>query len=277
MPRTIVILLLAALAAAARAAPPREVILWQAVDPGLARELASAAARFNASQVEFHVTLRPAAAGVPASAGKVALPFSTERPVLYYNRDAFRLARLDARKPPRTWYEMARTLGALADSGQACGYTTAWPSSVLLAANGGEFDRQLLVRWVSMLASWQTAGYFSYSGKLDEAEARFASGECAMVTASSASRSELARRARFDVGVAALPRYDDFAAGAARPPGARALLWAEPRSVGVASFFAFLAQRSAALRRQREAIDGALEAVWTGRRTPVDALSLVSY
>ena len=42
-------------------------------------------------------------------------------------------------------------------------------------------------------------------------------------------------------------------------------------------FFAFLATRAAELRRQREAIDRALEAVWTGTRTPVEALSFVSY
>jgi sn-glycerol 3-phosphate transport system substrate-binding protein len=208
---------------------------------------------------------------------KVALPLNTARPLLYYNRDAFRRAGLDPQSPPRTWYEMARTLGALADSGQACGYTTAWPSWVLLGANGGEFDRQLLVRWVSMLSSWQTAGYFSYSGRLDEAEARFASGECAVLTASSASRQEMARRARFELGVAPLPRYDDFIAAPASLPSGPGAVWAERHSVGVAKFYAYLAARAAALHRQREAIDRALEAVWRGKRTPVDALGLVSY
>jgi hypothetical protein len=47
--------------------------------------------------------------------------------------------------------------------------------------------------------------------------------------------------------------------------------------VGVAKFFAFLATRAATLSRQRETIDRALEAVWTGASTPVEALSLVSY
>jgi sn-glycerol 3-phosphate transport system substrate-binding protein len=264
-------------ATAANSAPPGEVPLWHSLDAGLARELSAAAATFNASQAEFHVALRPVKAGLPGNVEKVALPLNTARPLLYYSHDAFRRAGLDPKVPPVTWYDMARTLGALADAGQPCGYTTAWPSWVLLAANGGEFDRQLLVRWVSMLASWQKAGYFSYSGRLDEAEARFASGECAVLTASSASAPEIARRARFVLGVAPLPRYDDFSAAPADLSGLKAALWAERRSVGVAKFFAFLAARASALRRQREAIDRALEAVWSGSRTPVDALSLVAY
>lgn len=276
MKRTLIAALSALLlASAARAAT--EVRLWYAVDAPLAHELASAAQAFNASQSEFHLALLPAEERLPAGVEKVALPVNTARPVLYYNREAFRRAGLDAKAPPRTWYELARTLEALADSGQACGYTTAWPSWVLLGANGGEFDRQLLVRWVSMLASWQTAGYFSYSGRLDEAEARFASGECALVTASSASAAEMARRARFELGIAPLPRYEDFIAPPRRLPKAGTGLWAERRSVGVARFFAFLSTRAATLRLQREAIDRALEAVWSGQRTPVDALSLVSY
>lgn len=262
---------------AANAAAAGEVRVWQALDPALGRALADAARAFNASQAEFHVALLPAPPALGVNAQKVALPLSPARPLLYYNRDALRRAGLDPDAPPRTWYEMARTLGALADAGQACGYTTARPAWVLLGANSGEFDRQLLVRWVAMLASWQTAGYFSYSGKLDRAEARFATGECALLTASSGSRGELARRARFHVGIAPLPRYDDFAAAPDTLPDDQATVWAEPRSVGLARFYAWLAARSDELRRQREAIDGALEAVWRGKRTPVDALSLVKY
>jgi ABC-type glycerol-3-phosphate transport system substrate-binding protein len=275
MRRTLLAALLAFAASTALGAS--EVRLWHSLDPATLHELAAAAQSFNAEQDEFRVVLVAVGALVPAGVAPVALPVSTARPLLYYNRDAFRRAGLDPRIAPRTWYDMARTLGALADAGEACGYTTAWPSWVLLGANGGEFDRQLLVRWVSMLASWQTAGYFRYSGRLDEAEARFANGDCAIVTASSANGMELARRARFQVGVAPLPRYEDFAAGPARLPSGRESVWAERRSVGVAKFFAFLATRAATMRRQREAIDRALEAVWTGGRTPVEALSLVSY
>lgn len=276
MPRTLLALLLL-LPAASSARAAGEVRLWYSLDAALAQELAAAAQGFNASQGEFRIVLSAVRGALPANVEKVALPVNKARPVLYFNRPAFRRAGLEAKAAPRTWYEMARTLGALADAGEACAYTTAWPSWVLLGANHGEFDRQLLVRWVSMLSSWQSAGYFRYSGRLDEAETRFASGECAVLTASSESASEIVRRARFEVGVAPLPRYDDFGSAPASVPSGTAALWAERRSVGVARFCAFLATRAAELRRQREAIDRALEAVWTGTRTPVEALSLVSY
>lgn len=268
---------LLAVASASVAHAGTEVRLWQALDPALAQQLAAAAQSFNSSQAEFHITVLRARRALPAGVEKIALPLSADRPLLYYNEDAFRRAGLDPQAPPRTWYAMAGTLGALADSGQRCAYTTAWPSWVMLGANGGEFDRQLLVRWVSMLSSWQSAGYFSYSGRLDQAEARFSSGECSVLTASSGSEHEIARRARFTLGVAPLPRYDDFAAGPPSLPRDEEAVWAKRNSVGVAKFYAFLAQRASALRRQREAIDRALEAVWSGRRTPVDALDLVSY
>lgn len=160
----------------------------------------------------------------------LALPFNTATPILYYNRDAFRKAKLDPSKPPKTWYEMPKTLGALIESGQSCGLTTAWPSWVLLenmsawhnqefathdnGMDGGNarlsFNTRLMVRWISMLSSWQKSGYFTYAGRENEGEARFASGECAILTSSSASYAELRKKAKFDFGVAQLPYYDDF-------------------------------------------------------------------
>ncbi len=160
----------------------------------------------------------------------LALPFNISTPVLYYNRDAFRAAKLDPSKPPRTWYEMPGILGRLLDSGRPCALTTTWPSWVLMEtmsvwhnqafathhngmADGPArlaFNTRLMVRWISMLSSWRKAGYFTYSGRNDEAEGRFASGECALLTASSASYDRLREAAQFDFGVAQLPYYDDF-------------------------------------------------------------------
>src|SRR4051812_36655849 len=76
----------------------------------------------------------PAVAGYfsDAKGRLLALPLNTATPVLYYNRDAFKRAKLDSSKPPKTWYEMPTTLGALRESGTSCPFTTAWPSWVLL-------------------------------------------------------------------------------------------------------------------------------------------------
>ena len=160
----------------------------------------------------------------------LALPFNVSTPVLYFNRDAFRKAKLDPSSPPKTWYEMPAALAALLESGQPCALTTAWPSWVLLenmsawhnqafatqdnGMAGGDarlsFNRRLMVRWISVLSSWQKSGYFTYAGRGDQAEARFASGECALLTSSSASYSQLRKAAPFELGVAQFPYYDDF-------------------------------------------------------------------
>ncbi len=160
----------------------------------------------------------------------LALPFNTSTPVLYYNKDAFRKAGLDPDQAPKTWYQMPKVLRAVLDAGAKCALTTTWPSWVLMENMGAwhnqpfatednglagsdarlNFNTRLMVRWVSMLASWYKAGYFSWYGRGNEGEARFASGECALLTASSSSYANLRRAARFDFGVAQLPYYDDF-------------------------------------------------------------------
>lgn len=275
------LLCIAALAWAPLSGAAEEVRLWHSLDGAMASQLERLAADYNAMQNEFRVRLAPLPAGKEAGAQKdllrLGLPINTARPVLFYNRDALRRAKVN---PPKTWYEMSGVLGALADSGQACAYTTSWPAWVMMENTGGTFSRQLMVRWTSMLATWERAGYFSYSGRANEAEARFAAGECAVLTSSSASGSELARNARFEIGVAALPYYEDAYTDTARlartlPPSGAAV-WAERRSVGVTSFFAFLAARAAAARRTRDLMEAELEAVWRGDKTALDALNAVS-
>jgi len=283
----------------------------------------------------------------------LALPISTATPVLYYNRDAFKRARLDPSKPPKTWYEMPAALGALQAAGTACPFTTAYPSWVLLENmsawhneefathhNGMDgagarlaFNGRLMVRWIAVLSSWLKSGYFAYSGRGNEAEARFASGECAVLTASSASYAELREHAKFDLGVAQFPYYDDFSAAPQNTLGGGGALWVmagRPKSDyhGVARFLAFLTRpevqaewhqktgyvpltmaayelsrkegfyaknpgyevamqqlvdkqptgeskgiRLAHLRSIRGIIDEELEAVWAGKKTPIDALN----
>lgn len=296
----------------------------------------------------------PAVAGYfsDADGRLLALPFHGSTPVLYYNRDAFRRARLDPWKAPQTWYEMPGTLGTLVESGYECALTTAWQSWILVEnmsawhnqrfatqenGMGGAsprlaFNTRLMMRWISMLSSWHKAGYFTYSGRRNEAEARFASGECAMLTASSASYAALLNSAKFDFGVAQLPYYDDFDDAPQNTLVGGSALWAlagmQPsESKGVASFFAFLSRadvqadwhqftgdvplttagyelsrkhgyyisnpghevavrqlllkptgdskgiRLGGMRRIRDIIDEELETVWSGAKTPMDALN----
>jgi sn-glycerol 3-phosphate transport system substrate-binding protein len=211
----------------------------------------------------------PAVAGYFSdSSGKLlALPFSTSTPVLFFNRDAFKKANLDPGQPPKTWYDMPRVIGALLESGSACGLTTALPSWVLLenmsawhneqfatSQNGMTagpvkltFNTHVMMRWVSMLSSWQKSGYFTYAGRGHEAEEKFASGECALLTAPSASYNELRKNAKFDFGVAQLPYYDDVPRAPQNTLVGGAGLWVmggKPKEQyrGAARFLAYLAK-----------------------------------
>jgi hypothetical protein len=267
---------LLALGVALRASAASEVRVLHALDASMAAQLARLASEYNASQNEFHVGLAGVPETGPGRLQRLALPMNTARPVLYYNRDLFRLAFLNPDAPPRTWYDMPPMLAALAAAGERCPYTTAWPAWVLLENSAGVFSRQLMVRWTSILATWEKAGYFSYSGRADEGEARFVSGDCAMVTSSSASRLDIERRARFDLGVAPLPYYDDAGVPSRELPASAPAVWVEQQSVGVTSFFAFLATHAAEERRRRDAMEVELEKIWREGKTAPDALQALT-
>jgi hypothetical protein len=266
MPR--ILALAFAFASSAHAA--EELRLWHALDAATGAQLARHAAEYNAAQHEFRVRLAPLPEA-KAPLVRLALPISTARPVLYYNR-----TKLKQQPAPRTWYDMAPFLGALAAAGESCPYTTAWPAWVLLENSGGRLERSLMVRWTSMLASWEKAGYFRYYGSGNEAEARFAAGECATLTASSDDARVLAREAHFELGVAPLPYYDDAGVASRALPSSAPAVWVERQSVGVTNFFAYLAARAAEARARREIMESELEAVWRGDKSALDALEAYS-
>src|SRR4051812_39209406 len=92
------------------------MLLWHALDKPMTAQLERLALAYNAAQQEFEVELMRVPRA-PAKAVRIALPLNTARPVLYYNRDAFRRAKLNPRRPPQTWYAMASVLGSLVASG----------------------------------------------------------------------------------------------------------------------------------------------------------------
>jgi len=250
--------------------------LVQVYEVGTAHMMAARSAVRPVAQLmaEFHERLEtkaflPAVASYfsDGSGRLLALPFNVSTPILFYNKDAFRKAGLDPETPPKTWYEMPKAMDALLAAGYRCVFTTVWPSWVQVEnmstwhnqdfatrENGMAgldarlaFNTHLMVRHISMLASWARSGYFTYSGRRIEGERRFARGECAMVTSASASYAELRRDAKFDFGVGQLPYYDDIRGAPHHSMIGGAGLWvlagkkrAEYR--GVAKFLAWLAR-----------------------------------
>ncbi|MDE2368733.1 MAG: sn-glycerol-3-phosphate ABC transporter substrate-binding protein UgpB [Burkholderiales bacterium] len=212
---------------------------------------------------------------VPAVAGyytsdqgqMLSFPFNSSTTVMFYNKDAFAKAGLDAAKPPVTWQEMALAMAKLKASGDACPYTTAWQSWIHLESfstlhntefatlNNGfgglgarlDFNGPLQVRHIENLANWAHQGYYVYAGRKDEGNARFFSGECAMLTASSAAYGNIKKNAKFSWGVAALPYYSDVKGAPQNTIIGGASLWvmggkSAEHYKGVAKFLSFLSQ-----------------------------------
>jgi len=214
--------------------------------------------------------LLPAVLGYYADGqGKLlSLPFNTATAVLFYNKDAFRKAGLDPALAPKTWRDIQAAALKVRDSEAApCAYTTDWQSWILVEslsawhneplatrANGYggrdarlNFNGELLVRHIGLLSSWVKSGLFTYAGRTTQGEAKFASGECAMVTSSSTSYAGIAKSARFDFAVAHLPYYDEFNGAPYNTIVRGASLWVpsgkKPAEYkGIARFFGFLSR-----------------------------------
>jgi sn-glycerol 3-phosphate transport system substrate-binding protein len=196
----------------------------------------------------------------------LSFPFNASTPILYYNKDQFRLAGLDAETAPRTWPEVEAAAMKLLAAGIPCGFTTAWPSWVHIenlsavhdlpiATRQNGFDgldaeltinNDVAVRHLTALAAWNKAGIFDYGGRADRADAKFHGSRCGMYVTSSATRPDILANAKFEVGYGLMPYWPTGAAPQNSIIGG-ATLWvlkgrpdAEYR--GVAQFFAFLSR-----------------------------------
>lgn len=57
----------------------------------------------------------------------LSFPYNSSSPILYYNKDAFEKAGLDAGNPPKTWPEVFEAAKKIKQSGAAqCGLTSTW-------------------------------------------------------------------------------------------------------------------------------------------------------
>lgn len=155
----------------------------------------------------------------------LGLPMGLSLPVLYINRNAFLKAKLDPDQPPKSWWDVQKAAGELFDADFACPLTTSrfsWIHVENISSQHGEpvmarvgkteklaVNSMVNVKHIAMLASWHKSFYFHWFGPGLEGDAKFASGQCAMLTGESSSYAQIRRDAKFDVVVAPLPHYDD--------------------------------------------------------------------
>jgi len=198
----------------------------------------------------------------------LSMPFNSSTTVFYYNKDAFAKAGLDPSKPPRTWKEVGDAAAKIKATGATpCAFTTAWQSWVQLESMsawhnvqfatqengfGGmearlTYNNPMLVKHVAMLGAWAKDGRFSYAGRTTEPEAKFYSGECAMLTSSSAAYANIKRNAKFDFSISYLPYHEDVKGAPQNTIIGGASLWVfegkTPEEYkGVAKFFTYLSK-----------------------------------
>lgn len=197
--------------------------------------MADAKVPFNAADISADLK-----AGVVDEKGRMAgLPIAYSTPVLFYNKNAFRKAKLDADKPPQTWFEMQGVLDKLQEAGYTCPYTTSWPSwvhvdnvssvsGVQAVSDKGQltFNGLPQVKHIAMMATWTKANYFHLFGRKDEANEKFLSGECAMITTDSWEHTAFRDAKGVELGVAPLPYHDDVYGGRKNTLADGAALWA---------------------------------------------------
>ncbi len=198
----------------------------------------------------------------------LSMPFNVSTAVLFYNKDAFKKAGLDASKPPATWPELIAAAQKLRGTNSAaCGFTTTWLAWIQLEQLGSRhnltvgtqsngrgglnselnFNNPLYVKQVQTLVDMQKDKAFVYNGRSNDASAAFQSGECAMITQSSGAYGGYIRDAKFDWAIAPLPYWPEAKGGPYATTVGGASLWvfnAPNRSAnefkGVAKFLEYL-------------------------------------
>src|SRR5258705_4051763 len=173
----------------------------------------------------------PAVSGyyTDARGNMLSFPFNASTPILYYNKDQFRVAGLDPEAPPRTWPEVEALAKKLLAAGVPCGFTSSWPSwihvetlsalhDVAIATRQNGFAgldtelviaNPLLVKHVTALSAWQKSRIFDYVGRAGRADPKFLCNPVGLYLTSSPPRPHLLAKAKFDVGNGHAPLLPD--------------------------------------------------------------------
>jgi sn-glycerol 3-phosphate transport system substrate-binding protein len=196
----------------------------------------------------------------------LSFPFNSSTVMFYINKDAFKKAGLEP-VAPKTWKELRTAAEKLKAAGQACVYTTSWPSwkhienfsawhnvPIGTKQNGmGGFDAvfsinsPLHVRHIGMLGDMAKQGLFTYAGRTNQGDAKFSSGECAMATLSAGAQAGIKKVAKFDWSINFIPYHDDVKGAPQNSIIGGASLWVmsgrkAEEYKGVAKFMAFLSR-----------------------------------
>lgn len=193
----------------------------------------------------------------------LSFPYNSSSPILYYNKDIFQKAGLDADNPPKTWNEVWDAAKKIKSSGAApCGFTSTWLTWIhtenFAAWNNYSWGTQEngiagpnvelkvnaepFVKHFQALADLAKDGTFKYGGRTSEAKQIFLAGECGLFTESSGGLGDVIKSG-MNYGTGMLP--SDGETQNTIPGGASLWVFAgksDEEYKGVAAFFNFLSQ-----------------------------------
>jgi len=199
-----------------------------------------------------------------AKGDMLSFPFNSSTMVMWVNRDALKKANIA--EVPKTWPEVFEAGKKLKAAGwDKCGFTAAWSPWALVEqfsawhnvpmgtkANGLDgFDTEMKfnspthVKLLTDLVNLQKDKTYDYSGRANENEGRFTSGECPIMLTSSGFFGNVKANAKFDFTSALMPYYPDVAGAPQNSIIGGASLWvmggkSAAEYKGIAKFFTFL-------------------------------------
>ncbi|MCW8086409.1 sn-glycerol-3-phosphate ABC transporter substrate-binding protein UgpB [Sabulicella glaciei] len=211
----------------------------------------------------------------------MSMPFNSSTAIMFYNKDAFRRAGLNPDEAPKTWAEVRQAAQRIKAAGHEMPFTTAWPTwtqieqqsaihnqEIASQENGfGGLNTELRVnnplmqRHFTNLLEMGREGTFRWGGRDSAGDALFASGQAAIVHASSGARARFVREVPggvANIGAAMLPYYEDVPGAPINSIIGGASFWAMNRGPNaqrsadenraIAEFFAFLARPEVAAK-----------------------------
>ena len=193
----------------------------------------------------------------------LSMPFNSSTPVLWYNKDAFGKAGIDA--VPSTWDEMKSASEKLVAAGYKCGFSFGWQSWVMMenysawhdleigtmengfTGLGTEFtfNNDAVKNRLAAVAEWSADNLFKYGGRRGDSLSMFTNGECGMWMNSSAYYGSIKSQAEFEFGQSMLPLDTSVADKAQNSVIGGATLWVlrgheQEDYAGVAKFMTYL-------------------------------------
>ena len=194
----------------------------------------------------------------------LSMPFNSSTPVLWYNKDAFKAAGVDA--VPATWDEMKSASEKIVAAGYKCGFSFGWQSWVMMEnysawhdisigtqENGFAgldtefaFNNDAVKNRLGQIADWSKDKLFTYGGRRGDSLSMFTNGECGMWMNSSAYYGSIKKQAKFEFGQSLLPLDTAVADKPQNSVIGGATLWVlrghdEGDYTGVAQFMTYLA------------------------------------